>query len=71
MAAKRAEHQLSSGNVSGGECEAVWKNGIRNVRYGNFSTVINVLKLTMALIAGAVSFHDPHKGVKNMLGRAS
>lgn len=71
MVAERVEHQLYSANVSGGEREAVWKNGIGNFRSGNFSTLINVLKFSMALIAVVDSLHDPYKGVKNMLGRAA
>ena len=59
----------SLANVSGGECEAIWKNDIGNYRSENFSTVNNILKFSMSLIAGAESLYDTHVGVKNMLGK--
>lgn len=66
--AERVEYQLSIGNVSGSECEAVWKNDIGNYRSENFSTVNNILKFSMSLIAGAEPFYDTRISVKNMLG---
>lgn len=69
MVAERVEYQLSLANVSGGECEASWKNDFGNNRTENFSTVNNTLRFSMSLIAGVKSFYDTHLDVKNMLGK--
>lgn len=51
------------------ECEAIWKNDIGNYRSEHFSTVNDILKFSMSLIAGNESLCDTHINVPNMLSK--